>query len=70
LRLRLQNHVRPVSSVRCSASRFIHANMSTCFVLSSCTIAGTSPSSLNETASSSSFVNGTGVLRGGMRPKS
>ena len=42
---RLQNHVRPVSSDRRSDSAFIHAIISTSSVPSSCTMAGTRPSS-------------------------
>ena len=45
-RLRLQNHVRPVSSVRRSASSFIQPSMSTSPVPSSWTIAATRPSAL------------------------
>jgi hypothetical protein len=44
LRLRDQYVARPVVSVRCSASSFIHASMSTSPVACSRTIAGTRPS--------------------------
>src|SRR5688572_4038424 len=63
-RLRLQNHVRPVSSVLRSESWFIHASISTCPVACSCTIAGTRPSALKVTLASSASPNGIGVTTG------
>ena len=52
-RLRLQNQVRPVSSVLANDSRFIHAIISTARSEASWTMAGTSPSALKATTSSS-----------------
>ena len=63
-RLRLQNHVRPVSSVRRSAASFIQAIISTRPVPTSWMIAGTSPSALNATAAISSSVARMGVAVG------
>ena len=53
-RLRLQNTVRPVSSVARRVSSFIHAIISTSPVPSSCTMAGTRPSALYVTVASCS----------------
>ena len=53
LRSLLQNHVRPVSRVRVSASSFIQASMRTAPVPCSCTMAGTRPSALYLTAARS-----------------
>ena len=63
-RERLQNQVRPVSSDWRSESAFIHAIISTWPVPSSCTMAGTRPSSLKVTAASCSSVKSMGVETG------
>ena len=65
-RLRLQNQVRPVARVRSSASRFIHANISTRLVPASCTIAGTRPSRVERDGVELGLREGIGVDVGGM----
>ncbi len=64
LRDRLQNQLRPVSSVRRRASSFIQASIRTAPVPCSCTMAGTSPSASQVTAAMSLSRTPMGVAVG------